>query len=224
MNFAKSAPIPAKLTSDMELKHRNTFGLDAIAEFAYDITSAEQLPALLKTLTEKKMAWRVLGGGSNALLPAQLPGATLLMNILGQEIVVVDGDGDGDSDSDSDSDSSNNGKHTLLAVGAGVNWHALVAWTLKHNLPGLENLALIPGTVGAAPIQNIGAYGVEVGQYIDSIDAFDTIDHVFVTLSQTACQFGYRDSLFKQHPDRFILTRVILKFLSIGKRVRITQN
>lgn len=205
MNFAKSAPIPAKLTSDMRLKHRNTFGLEAVAEFAYDITAAEQLPALLKSLAERKVPWRVLGGGSNVLLPAQLSGATLLMNILGQEIIPS-----GDSDADGDGEDKNK-ENTLLAVGAGVNWHALVAWTLEHDLPGLENLALIPGTVGAAPIQNIGAYGVEVGQYIDSIKAFDTVHHAFVTLSQTACQFGYRDSLFKQHPHRFIVTQVIFK-------------
>jgi UDP-N-acetylmuramate dehydrogenase len=193
MNSAKNASIPAKLTSNLGLKHRNSFGLDSTAELAYEITSADQLPALMKELADKKLAWRVLGGGSNVILPESLPGATLLINILGQELIKAD-----DSNS-------------WLSVGAGVNWHELVSWTLKHNLPGFENLALIPGTVGAAPIQNIGAYGVEIGEYIDSIEAFDSAAHAFVTLPKEACRFAYRDSYFKQNPNRFILTKVIFK-------------
>ncbi|OWS70364.1 UDP-N-acetylenolpyruvoylglucosamine reductase [Polynucleobacter aenigmaticus] len=193
MNSAKIAPKPAKLTSNMGLKHRNSFGLESIADFAYEITSADQLPVLMEGLSDKKLAWRALGGGSNVILPAALPGATLLINILGQEVIKLDE------------------QNTWLAVGAGVNWHELVAWTLEHHLPGLENLALIPGTVGAAPIQNIGAYGVEVGEYIDSIEAFDSMANTFVAFPQEACQFAYRDSYFKQNPNRFIVTKVVFK-------------
>jgi UDP-N-acetylmuramate dehydrogenase len=193
MNSAKNAPIPAKLTPNLGLKHRNSFGLDSTAELAYEITSADQLPALMRELGDKKFAWRVLGGGSNVILPETLPGATLLINILGQELIK--------------SDDAN----SWLEVGAGVNWHELVSWTLEHHLPGLENLALIPGTVGAAPIQNIGAYGVEVMEYIDGIEAFDSAAHAFVTLPQEACQFAYRDSYFKQNPNRFIVTKVVFK-------------
>jgi UDP-N-acetylmuramate dehydrogenase len=122
-----------------------------------------------------------------------LPGATLLMNIAGQEILSTDENS------------------TLISVGAGVNWHEFVAWTLENNLPGLENLALIPGTVGAAPIQNIGAYGAEIGEYIDSVEAFDTNSQAFVTLPNDACQFAYRDSFFKKNPKRFIVTKVVFK-------------
>jgi UDP-N-acetylmuramate dehydrogenase len=193
MNSAKIASKPAKLTPNMGLKERNTFGLDSTAEFAYEITSADQLPALMKELQAKKLTWRVLGGGSNVILPDLLPGATLLINILGQEVIKSDEE------------------NAWLAVGAGVNWHELVSWTLDQNLRGLENLALIPGTVGAAPIQNIGAYGVEVGEYIDNIEAFDAVTHAFVTLAQEACQFAYRDSYFKAHPGRFIVTKVVFK-------------
>jgi UDP-N-acetylmuramate dehydrogenase len=193
MNSAKNAPNPAKLTPNLGLKHRNSFGLDSTAELAYEISSAVQLPPLMQELSDQKLAWRVLGGGSNVILPDSLPGATLLMNILGQEII------------------KSNEQSTWLAVGAGVNWHELVAWTLDHHLPGFENLALIPGTVGAAPIQNIGAYGVEVGDYIDSIEAFDYGANAFVTLSQKACQFAYRDSYFKKNPNRFIVTKVVFK-------------
>ena len=193
MNSAKNAPQSAKLTPNMGLKHRNSFGLESTAELAYEITSADQLPTLMRELEEKKLPWRALGGGSNVILPESLSGAALLINILGQELKQVDGE------------------HSWLSVGAGVNWHALVAWTLEHNLPGLENLALIPGTVGAAPIQNIGAYGLEVGEYIDSIEAFDSVAQAFVTLPQEACQFAYRDSYFKQNPNRFIVTKVVFK-------------
>jgi UDP-N-acetylmuramate dehydrogenase len=193
MNSAKNAPNPAKLTSNLGLKHRNSFGLDSNAELAYEITSADQLPDLMKELGDKKVAWRVLGGGSNVILPESLPGATLLINISGQELVKSDD------------------AYSWLEVGAGVNWHELVSWTLEHDLPGFENLALIPGTVGAAPIQNIGAYGVEVGEYIDSIEAFDSAAHAYVTLPQEACQFAYRDSYFKKNPNRFIVTKVVFK-------------
>jgi len=193
MNSAKNAPQTAKLTPNMGLKHRNSFGLDSTAELAYEITSANQLPVLIKDLGDKKLVWRVLGGGSNVILPESLPGATLLINILGQEIIRSDEE------------------NCWLSVGAGINWHEFVAWTLEQHLPGLENLALIPGTVGAAPIQNIGAYGVEVGEYIDSIETFDSVTNAFVTLSQEACRFTYRDSYFKQNPNRFIVTKVVFK-------------
>jgi UDP-N-acetylmuramate dehydrogenase len=103
------------------------------------------------------------------------------------------------------------GSNTYLSVGAGVNWHELVQWTLTQNLPGLENLALIPGTVGATPIQNIGAYGVEVAQYIESVSVFDTQSNAFVTLSNQDCEFAYRDSHFKQNPKRYIVTEVLFK-------------
>ena len=193
MSNIQKAPLAAKLTPNFRLKERNTFGFDATAELAYEISSAEQIPVVMADIARRKVAWRVLGGGSNVILSNHLPGATLLMNIAGQEIIATD-------------ETAN-----FLAVGGGVNWHDLVSWTLENDLPGLENLALIPGTVGAAPIQNIGAYGVEIAQYIDSIEAFDSKSNSFVTFSNEDCQFGYRDSFFKQNPHRFIVTKVIFK-------------
>ena len=193
MNRAQNAPQPAKSIPNLGLKHRNTFGFDASAELAYEITAPEQIPALMQEIVDNKLAWRVLGGGSNVILPAVLPGATLLMNITGQEIISTDA------------------QASYLAVGGGVNWHELVTWMLENDLPGFENLALIPGTVGAAPIQNIGAYGVEIADYIDCIEAFDARDHAFVTLTKEACHFAYRDSYFKQNPQRFIVTKVVFK-------------
>ncbi len=193
MNRAQNALHPAKSTPNLGLKHRNTFGFDASAELAYEITAPEQIPSLMQEICEKRQAWRVLGSGSNVILPNVLPGVTLLMNIAGQEIVATDEES------------------RYLAVGGGVNWHELVTWTLENDLPGFENLALIPGTVGAAPIQNIGAYGVEIADYIDRIEAFDAKDQAFVTLSKDACHFAYRDSYFKQNPNRFIVTKVVFR-------------
>ena len=193
MSNIQKAPLAAKLTPNFRLKERNTFGFDATAELAYEISSAEQIPVVMADIARRKVAWRVLGGGSNVILSNHLPGATLLMNIAGQEIIATD-------------ETAN-----FLAVGGGVNWHDLVSWTLENDLPGLENLALIPGTVGAAPIQNIGAYGVEVADYIDSIEAFDAQSETFVTLTKDACCFAYRDSHFKQNPQRFIVTKVVFK-------------
>ena len=193
MNRAQNAPLPAKSIPNLGLKQRNTFGFEANAELAYEITAPEQIPQILSDIGKRKLAWRVLGGGSNVILPNTLPGATLLMNIAGQEVI------------------SSDTHSTLLAVGGGVNWHELVAWTLENDLPGFENLALIPGTVGAAPIQNIGAYGVEIADYIGQIEAFDAKDQAFVTLTKEACQFAYRDSYFKQNPNRFIVTKVVFE-------------
>jgi UDP-N-acetylmuramate dehydrogenase len=191
MNSTPHAPGLAKSTPNLGLKSRNTFGLDAVADLAYEITSPEQIPAVMSEIAQKNLPWRVLGGGSNVILPKVLPGATLLMNITEQAIL------------------SSEQNATLVRVGGGVNWHEFVTWTLENNLPGLENLALIPGTVGAAPIQNIGAYGVEIADYIESIEAFDVKNQAFVTLSKADCQFAYRDSYFKQHPQRFIVTKVV---------------
>ena len=167
MNCAKNAPAAPQPLSNLSLESRNTFGLPAIAELAYDITSPDQLPGLMADILNQGGAWRVLGGGSNVVLPNTLSGTTLLMSIFGKEII------------------DSNDHFTAVSVGAGENWHDFVAWTLEHNLPGLENLALIPGTVGAAPIQNIGAYGAEVADY--------------------------RDSYFQQNPGRFIVTKVVFK-------------
>jgi len=199
MNSASNAPALAKSMPNLGLKDRNTFGLDTMADIAYEIIAPEQLAGEMSQIDQQNLPWRVLGSGSNVVLPRVLPGATLLMNIAGQEIL------------------SSDQSATVIAVGGGVNWHEFVAWTLENNLPGLENLALIPGTVGAAPIQNIGAYGVEIADFIDSIDAFDVKTRTFITLSKEDCQFAYRDSYFKQHPQRFIVTKVVFKIAKSWK-------
>jgi UDP-N-acetylmuramate dehydrogenase len=175
---------------NFSLRARNSFGFEVLAEQAYSITRAEQIRVVMEAIEAAGLPWRVLGGGSNVILPPTLPGVTLLMDIGGQAITHQDESG------------------AVVSVGAGVNWHDFVIWTLDQSLPGLENLALIPGTVGAAPIQNIGAYGVEVGEYIQSIEAYDCHSKTLVNLPASECAFTYRNSVFKTHPNRYIITRV----------------
>lgn len=129
----------------------------------------------------------VLGGGSNLLLTGDFDGLVLHMATSGREIL------------------PGGGEHVLVRAQAGENWHAFVEWTLAQGLGGLENLALIPGTVGAAPIQNIGAYGLETKDVFHSLTAFDPASGEMVTMRAADCRFGYRDSVFKQHPERGLI-------------------
>jgi UDP-N-acetylmuramate dehydrogenase len=125
----------------------------------------------------------ILGGGSNVVLTGDVKTWVLKMEIQGRRLV------------------ADTPTHWLIEAAAGENWHEFVAWTLAHAWPGLENMALIPGTVGAAPVQNIGAYGVELQDVFDSLDAFDLHTGQFFTLDAGQCGFSYRDSVFKHTGD-----------------------
>ncbi len=182
--------LPSNLLPAHSLRQRNTLGFAVEAEFAIHITEAKQIAEAIAYAKDRDMPYQVLGSGSNVVLPDALSGLTLLMDIAGIEIASEDAHG------------------VKLRVGAGVSWHELVIWTLGYSYPGLENLALIPGTVGAAPIQNIGAYGVEVKDYIDSVEAFDCQTMQWVTLDRAQCQFAYRHSLFKANPQRYVIATV----------------
>jgi UDP-N-acetylmuramate dehydrogenase len=144
----------------------------------------------------------VLGGGSNLLFAGD-PAATVLA-LGGQDIRLIEDDG----------------RRAIVRADAGVEWHALVLWTLGHGLAGLENLALIPGTVGAAPIQNIGAYGVEVREHVHVVEAFDRVRGEVVRLTRGDCAFAYRDSIFKRAPDRYVVIAVEFE-LSRGLQFRL---
>jgi UDP-N-acetylmuramate dehydrogenase len=132
----------------------------------------------------------VLGGGSNLLFAGDPPGTVIALETRGISIVEEDGD------------------LAVVRVDAGATWHEFVLWSLEQGLCGLENLALIPGTVGAAPIQNIGAYGVEVRERIRAVEAFDRRENAMARLDNAACAFSYRDSLFKRDPDHYLVTAV----------------
>jgi len=170
-------PIP--LQRDFSLRALNTFGIDARTQAYLPVDDANLLRAVHASAELRAMPRLVLGGGSNLLLTRDFPGLVLHMRNRGIEVVGEDAD------------------CRYVRAAAGENWHAFVQWTLDHGLPGLENLSLIPGSVGAAPIQNIGAYGVEIEDRFHALTAFDLVSGEIITLDGAACRFGYRDSVFK---------------------------
>lgn len=168
----------------------NTLGLACEARACVRIEHSDQLPALA-ALARREAPLLILGGGSNVVLPPELGG--LVAQIALRGIHLVDATAD----------------HWIVESAAGERWHDLVAHTVAQGWYGLENLALIPGTVGAAPVQNIGAYGVELDQRLLSVDAYDLHADRLVTLPARECGFGYRDSRFKHDaPGRWLITAV----------------
>jgi len=179
-----------RLTERARLDARNTFGVPARAEMLVEVRDPAALPELFGYAMLRDGPVLVLGGGSNLLFAGDPAGAVLAL--VSQGIAIIDDDGE----------------RAIVRADAGVEWHALVLWTLGHGLAGLENLALIPGTVGAAPIQNIGAYGTEVREHIHVVEAFERGSGAVRRLPAAQCAFAYRDSLFKREPDRFVVTAV----------------
>lgn len=178
------------------LRRHNTFGFDARARFAVHVRSEADLSAALADPRAEGLPLVVLGGGSNVVLTGDLDALVLLMEIPGYQVEATSADGEA----------------WLVTAGAGENWNALVNRTIADGMPGLENLALIPGTAGAAPIQNIGAYGVELRERFAGVRAYDRQAGAFVWLDLQDCDFGYRDSLFKRAgAGRYIITAVTLR-------------
>ncbi|MES2900550.1 MAG: UDP-N-acetylmuramate dehydrogenase [Pseudomonadota bacterium] len=170
------------IVSDFQLQSLNTFGIAARAKAYLKVTSVAQLGAVMATPSLASLPRLVLGGGSNVLLTGDVDALVLHMAIMGREVLgSVDG-------------------CTLVRAGAGENWHEFVQFTLAQGLGGLENMSLIPGTVGASPIQNIGAYGAEVKDSFHSLRAYDLASGALCSMDAADCRFGYRDSVFK-HPQ-----------------------
>lgn len=177
------------LIENAPLTTRNTLRVAARAKLLAELRDAAKLPELLDFPAVRSGPLLVLGEGSNLLLTGDFDGTVVAMETRG---VHVEQDGD----------------TAHIAVAAGERWDDFVRWTLGQGFAGLENLILIPGTVGAAPIQNIGAYGTEVAEFVESVEAWDTRERRVVMLDRTACAFAYRDSLFKREPGRYIVTAV----------------
>jgi UDP-N-acetylmuramate dehydrogenase len=176
------------------LKAHNTFGFDVRAQFACRIERVEQLMAAVRDPRATGLPRLVLGGGSNVVLTGDFGGLVLLVALRGRQVVREDDDA------------------WYVEAAGGEPWHDFVAWTLSQGMPGLENLALIPGTVGAAPIQNIGAYGLEMCERFASLRAVELATGEIVELDAQACQFGYRDSFFKREGrERFVITSVTFR-------------
>ena len=170
--------------SNASLQPYNTFGIVARARTLVRVRGAADVHAVLAHPQLRDEPKFVLGGGSNVVLTGDVKSVVLKVEVPGRR-VLEDGP-----------------RATVIEFGAGENWHDAVGWTLEQGHPGLENLALIPGTVGASPVQNIGAYGVELQDRFESLDAIDLLTGREFTLDATQCAFGYRDSVFKHSPAR----------------------
>ncbi len=179
------------LESDVSLKALNTFGLPATARRLARIRSDADVRRVLDSPAVGRSAKLVLGGGSNLVLTRDIDEMVLKVEVDGLKLVETRDDA------------------FIVEAGAGLGWHDVVEQTIARGWPGLENLALIPGTVGAAPVQNIGAYGLEMADRFDSLDGVDLVTGLGVTLTRAMCLFGYRDSVFKNVlAGKVVITRV----------------
>lgn len=174
------------------LKHLNTFGLDVHAAYYARFQSVEELIRLLNQLPTAE--YMILGGGSNVLFTADYSGTLLHNHIQGIEVVREDN------------------AHVWVKAGGGVVWHEFVLHCIGKNWGGIENLSLIPGSVGASPMQNIGAYGVEIKDVFDSLEALEVSTGSLHTFDREACRFGYRESVFKRElKSQFVITLVTFR-------------
>lgn len=177
---------------NVSLKPYNTFGINANAKYFSTFSSHDELQNIIDLANRSKIKRRlVLGGGSNILLTKDFDGLVMKNNIEGVDIIKEDPN------------------HVYIKAGAGENWHGLVLYTLRRNFAGLENLSLIPGNAGASPMQNIGAYGVEIKEVFEELEAFHIKDRRTRIFTVNDCEFGYRDSIFKRkYKDEFIILNV----------------
>jgi UDP-N-acetylmuramate dehydrogenase len=183
----------ANLREWVDLTPLNTLALPARARYFYRVETLAQLSETVDWARTQALPLLVLGGGSNTILRGDWPGLVLQIALQGKAFEYV-------------------GDVARTTIAAGENWHALVQWSLQQQLYGLENLTLIPGTVGAAPIQNIGAYGVELATFLECVRGFSLSENRIVEISAADCQLGYRDSIFKNAwRNRFIVTEIVLR-------------
>ena len=183
-----------QVESGVSLKPFNTFALPAVARSLVRVTGDADVRGVVDHPKFGRAPKFILGGGSNIVLTRDMPQVVLKVEVRGMKLVEERADA------------------WIVEAGAGENWHDFVAWTLDQGYPGLENLALIPGTVGAAPVQNIGAYGLELAERFESLDAVDLVTGRGVTMGSGMCAFSYRDSVFKHSlAGRSVITRVRLR-------------
>ncbi len=183
-----------EVLENYSLKSLNTFGLDIKSRWFAEINSVESLQVLLKDKRFQSVPKMILGGGSNILFTGDYNGLIIRNRIEFVKII------------------SEDENYIFISAGAGMNWHFFVLYTIDHNYPGLENLSLIPGCIGAAPIQNIGAYGVEIKNTFHKLNAVNMNDGSLRTFTAEDCRFGYRDSIFKQEErNRYAIVDVTFR-------------
>jgi UDP-N-acetylmuramate dehydrogenase len=190
-----------QLLSNQSLRAFNTFGIDCVARHFAEFNTEEDLTSLLDTPEVKKNKRLILGGGSNLLFTQPFDGVVLKNNLQGIELVKEDND------------------HYFVRAQAGENWHSFVMHCIDRNYAGIENLSLIPGCVGASPMQNIGAYGVEIKDVFHRLEAIHIEDKHKHTFELAECSFGYRESIFKnKEKNNWVITNVTFK---LDKRARL---
>lgn len=196
--------MPLLILENQSLQPFNTFGFDVSARYFVEVNTVEQIGEALQFAADRSLPLLVLGEGSNLVLAEDIPELVVKLAIAGIEVV------------------EENQEHVLVRAAAGENWHGFVQWCLEQGYYGLENLSLIPGTVGAAPVQNIGAYGVELKDVFRYLEAIDRTTGKTVTLNQNACCFSYRESIFKgASKNRYIITHVVF---SLTKQASINTS
>jgi UDP-N-acetylmuramate dehydrogenase len=179
-----------EISENSSLQNLHSFGCNEKANYFAKIGSMETIEKSIQWAKEKNIPYLILGAGSNILFTKTFEGLVLKMEIMGIKKL------------------KETPSEVILEVGAGENWHHFVSYCVQKGWGGVENLSLIPGTVGAAPIQNIGAYGVEAKDSIASVTAYDTQSAQFITLQNSDCAFAYRTSLFKKDTTRYIISSV----------------
>jgi UDP-N-acetylmuramate dehydrogenase len=182
------------LLKNFPLKKYNTFGIGVLAKHFAAFSSVGELRELLDQVPVDETTTLILGGGSNILFTKNIDGLVLKNELKGIELIKEDA------------------HHFYVKAAAGENWHSFVMHCIKHNYAGIENLSLIPGNVGASPMQNIGAYGVELKDVFESLEAMNREDKTIHTFTNNDCSFGYRDSIFKRkYKDQFVILSVTFR-------------
>jgi len=183
-----------QIETDVPLRAFNTFGVDATAHRFVRVRSARDVRLVVDHPELGRAPKFILGGGSNLLLTRDVDAVVVKVDIASLRVLEDDA------------------RSTLIEVGAGESWHGVVEWTLDQGYAGLENLALIPGTAGAAPVQNIGAYGLELSDRLESVDVVDFVTGRCATLPAAHCRLGYRDSVFKRElAGKSLITAIRLR-------------
>jgi UDP-N-acetylmuramate dehydrogenase len=183
-----------QIQENISLKDFNTFGLNAVAKYFVRVSNQNEVYEVIKSTNFKNTKYFVLGGGSNILLIDNINALVIKNEIKGIEKV------------------KETNEHIYLKVGGGENWHDFVQYCVDKNYAGVENLALIPGTVGASPVQNIGAYGVELKDVFEKLEAINLKECNRAIYTKNACKFEYRNSIFKaEHKNEFLITHVTFK-------------
>ena len=201
-----------QIHKNFNLKSYNTFGIEAHCAAFAEVTSVEEAQVVL---SEKQMPIQLLGGGSNVLFLEEFYNRFFIKNSIGGIKIVEYTEGG----------HSENPNAVLVEIGGGVNWHEFVLWAIDNDLAGVENLSLIPGTVGAAPIQNIGAYGVELKDVFVKLEALNLQSLDIQIFTKEDCQFGYRNSVFKnEFKDQYLITKVFLTLEKKPKELKMSYG